>query len=185
MTDGPLRRVAVIGTSGSGKTTFSRRLAELLGVPPIELDAHYWQPDWQEPDRGEFNDRLAALLAGLDGWICDGNYGAIAADHADTIVWLDLPMRTCLWRVVRRAVRRARKRELLWGTNRERWRSLVGRDSLAWWVVTTHRRRRRETTALFGLPEHRHRRRIRFGSSAAADAWLAAIAQGRFRDPVS
>jgi hypothetical protein len=117
------------------------------------------------------------MLGGLDGWVCDGNYGAIAADHADTIVWLDLPMRTCLWRVVRRAMTRAWRREVLWGTNREQWRSLVGRDSLAWWVVSTHRRRRREMTELFGSPEHWHRARIRFATTAQADAWLGA--QGR------
>ncbi len=171
------RRVAVVGTSGSGKTTFSALLAERLGVRHIELDAHYWQPGWQGPDRGEFNERVAAMLGGLDGWVCDGNYGAIAADHADTIVWLDLPMRTCLWRVVRRAMTRAWRREVLWGTNREQWRSLVGRDSLAWWVVSTHRRRRREMTELFGSPEHWHRARIRFATTAQADAWLGA--QGR------
>lgn len=169
------RRVAVVGTSGSGKTTFSLRLAERLRVRHVELDAHFWEPNWQQPDRAEFEERVVALLKGLDGWVCDGNYGSMAAAHADTIVWLDLPLRTCLWRVLRRAVRRAWRRESLWGTNREHWSRLIGRDSLAWWVVTTHRRRRRDLTALFAAPAYRHLRRVRFRSSDEADAWLATI----------
>jgi adenylate kinase family enzyme len=169
------RRVAVVGTSGSGKTTFSIRLADRLGVRHVELDAHFWQPDWQQPDRDAFNERMIAILAGLDGWVCDGNYGSIAADHADTIVWLDLPLRTCLWRVLRRAVRRARQREILWGTNHESWSRLIGRESLAWWVLTTHGRRRRDLTELFGAPAYRHLRRVRLLSSAEADAWLASV----------
>lgn len=169
------RRVAVVGTSGSGKTTFSLRLAERLRLRHVELDAHFWEPNWQQPDRAEFEERVVALLKGLDGWVCDGNYGSMAAVHADTIVWLDLPLRTCLWRVLRRAVRRAWRRESLWGTNREHWSRLIGRDSLAWWVVTTHRRRRRDLTALFAAPTYRHLRRLRFRSSDEADAWLATI----------
>ena len=42
----PPRRIAVIGTTGSGKTSFSKRVAATLSAPRIELDALYHEPGW-------------------------------------------------------------------------------------------------------------------------------------------
>jgi len=170
-----MRRVSVIGTSGSGKTTFAGRLAERLGVAHVELDALFWRPDWQEPDETEFRARVVAALDRPEGWVSDGNYARLFEDvlaRADTVVWLDLPMRTCVWRVFRRGISRARSGEVMWGTNRQDWGRVVGRDSLAWWVITTHRRRRRENEERLADPAYAHVRVHRFGSTAAANAWL-------------
>ena len=168
------RRIAIVGTSGSGKTTVARRLAAALDLPHIELDALFWRPDWRSAHLDEFRSSVSAATGG-DAWICDGNYSRardIILPRAETIVWLDLPLRTCLWRVVRRTVRRTWRREVLWGTNRERWSGLVGGDSLIWWVLRTHRRRRREWEALIAGPETRHLRVRRLRSSRDVDGWL-------------
>ena len=53
-----MRRVNVKGTSGSGKTTFARELAEQLGVPFVELDALHHGPNWAEPTNEEFRGRV-------------------------------------------------------------------------------------------------------------------------------
>ena len=172
-------RIAVIGTSGAGKTTIARALAERLGVRHVELDALFWLPDWQDRDRDEFRAGVIRILDEPGGWVLDGNYSSIQDDvleRADSVVWLDLPMRTCVWRVTRRAVSRARRREVLWGTNREAWRNVVGRNSLAWWVITTHGRRRRQTEARLGDPAQRPGIRVhRFRSTRAANAWVASV----------
>jgi adenylate kinase family enzyme len=167
------RRIAIVGTSGSGKTTVARRLAA-LDLPHIELDALFWRPDWRQAHLDQFRSSVSAATGG-DAWICDGNYSRardIILPRAETVVWLDLPLRTCLWRVVRRTVRRTSRREVLWGTNREQWSRLVGGDSLIWWVLRTHRRRRREWEVLIAGPETRHLRVARLRSAGEIEAWL-------------
>ena len=79
------------------------RLAEALRVPHIELDALHHGPNWQEATAEELRARVEEALVGLDGWVADGNYmgklGTWLIDQADTIVWLDLPLRTLLPRI--------------------------------------------------------------------------------------
>ena len=173
-----MRRIAVTGTSGSGKTTFARGLAERLALRHVELDALYWGPGWTGAHDDAFRSRLAAAIED-DGWVTDGNYSGVRdvyLSRVDTVIWLDLPMRVCLWRVTRRTFERARSREDLWGTgNRESWRQQLGRDSLIWWVLTTHGRRRRENEARFAEPAFASVTVLRFPSSAEADAWLRAL----------
>ena len=173
-----MRRVNVVGISSAGKSTLARALAEHLGVPCIELDALHWEPGWVEADLETFRTRVLAATA-ADAWVCDGNYSAIrpiVLERADTVVWLDLPLRTCLARIIRRTARRARSGEELWGTgNRESWRKQLGRDSLVWWLLTTHRRRRREYEDRFADPALARLRVFRFQSAADAKAWLAGV----------
>jgi adenylate kinase family enzyme len=92
-----VRRVLVIGPSGGGKSTLSRRLARRTGLPLIHLDAEYWQPGWVEPSKPAWAERIHALLA-RETWIMDGNYSNTLAQRvvaADTIVFLDVPRWQC------------------------------------------------------------------------------------------
>ena len=41
-------RINVVGTSGCGKSTVGKRIAERLSVPYIQLDELYWKPNWAE-----------------------------------------------------------------------------------------------------------------------------------------
>jgi adenylate kinase family enzyme len=178
MTDRPMRRVSVVGSSGSGKTTFAAALAGRLGVPHIELDAINWGPDWAPLNEETFRARVREATA-AEAWVCDGNYSAvrdIVLEHADTVIWLDLPLRICLARMLPRTMRRIRSGERLWGGNRETWRqAFIGRDALFWWLITQHRRKRRDYAARFAVPAASHLQVHRFRSSADAEAWLAEI----------
>lgn len=125
-------RVAVIGPSGSGKSTLAAELAERQGTTRVDLDELFHGPDWAETPTPEFRRRvMEALTAAEDdtgGWAVAGNYlmtADIVHRRADTIVWLDLPRRRTITRVIRRSVRRAVRREQLWNSNRERWRDLL------------------------------------------------------------
>jgi AAA domain len=140
-------KIVVLGTSGSGKTTVARELARRLGVPHVELDALFHGPGWTETPPDEFRRRVAAATAG-DGWVVDGNYetklGDLVLGRADTVVWLDVPLRVALMRVTRRTIRRIRTGEKLWSGNRESWRGgFFGWESMFVWTIRSHLWRRR------------------------------------------
>jgi adenylate kinase family enzyme len=116
-----MRRISVVGSPGSGKTTLGRELAASLAVPFIELDAIVHQPNWKDLTPDEFRARVTEATAG-DAWVVDGNYGAVRDvvwARADAVIWLDLPRRVVMYRVVLRTIRRALTREQLWNGNRE------------------------------------------------------------------
>lgn len=133
--------------SGNGKTTFGRALAERLGVPFVELDSLVHGPNWVETPDDELRALVEPILAG-EGWVIDGAYrrklGDLVLRSAETVVWLDLPLRVWVPRLLRRTVRRIRGRETLWNDNRESLRSAFwGRESLFGYAVRMHFDRRR------------------------------------------
>lgn len=134
-------KVVVFGPSGSGKSTFGRQIAAAWGLPHFELDAIFHnKPDWNDATREEFREAVSAhLVANPGGWVFDGNYDAVAdllMAEADLAVWIRLPFRVVYPRLVRRTFRRAVKKELLWGTNYERWKDVLGRESMFVWGIT-------------------------------------------------
>jgi len=143
---GQLRRVAVIGSSGCGKTTVARALAARLGVPFVELDALHWGPDWTEATADELRARVAPIVAS-DAWVIDGAYrgkiGDLVIGRAE-VVWLDLAMRIWYPRLLWRTLRRILRREEFLNGNRESLRTaFLSRDSLLLYALRAHRRRRR------------------------------------------
>lgn len=172
-----MNRIVVIGTSGSGKTTLAKQIALKRGVPHIELDALHWQPNWQEAQLDEFRVMVEDALQ-PQRWTLDGNYSKvrdIVWSRADTLIWLDYPLRIILWRLTKRIFKRTLTRENLWGTgNRETlWKHFLTRDSLYLWVFKTYRRRRREYPQLFQRPEHAHLQVIHLKSPHKTEQWLS------------
>jgi adenylate kinase family enzyme len=171
-----VRRFAIVATaSGCGKTTFGRELARRLEVPFFELDALHHGPNWTEPTAEDFRARVAPIVAG-EGWVIDGNYwgklGELVLGNADVVVWLDLPIRIWLPRLVRRTIRRVARREELWNGNRETLRNVFfSRDSLIWYALGNHPRKRRvypERLAPYNVVRLRTRKEVR--------EWLARFA---------
>src|ERR671930_1535176 len=160
-------RIVVVGTSGSGKTTVARELARRLDVRHVELDALFHGPGWAETPPEEFRRRVAAATAG-EGWVVDGNYesklGDLVLGRADTVVWLDVPLRVALTRVTRRTIRRIRTGEELWSGNRESWRGgFFGWESMFVWTIRSHLRNRRARAER--LAQHPNLRVVRLRSA--------------------
>jgi adenylate kinase family enzyme len=172
----------MIGTSGSGKSTLASSLAVALGADFLELDSVYHQADWVPLPTEEFRRRVASVVAG-ERWVIDGNYSKvrdIVWARADTVVWLDLPRRTVMRRIIQRSVGRVASRVELWNGNRERWRNLFTLDkeeSVISWAWQTHTANRVKFEAAMADPENDHLRFVRLTSPAAVRRFLRAAAK--------
>lgn len=81
----------VVGSGGAGKTTFALKLGQLLGLPVIHLDRHFWNPGWIPTPKDEWK-VVVRGLAETDEWIIDGNYGGtldIRVRRCDAIIFFD------------------------------------------------------------------------------------------------
>jgi len=176
------RRFAVVGTSGSGKTTVASQIARRLGIAHVELDALHWGPGWTEAPLDVFRERVAQALA-CDGWAVDGNYSKVRDfiwSRADTVVWLDYALPVIMGQLVGRTLRRIVTREELWGGNRESLsKSLFSRESILLWALQTYRRRREEYSDLLSRSEYVHLAVVHLRSPQDTRAWLSNLTAPR------
>ncbi len=175
----PYKRLVVIGTTSSGKSTLAQQIAEKFELDFIELDALSWEPNWKMADIEVFRKRVETATIS-PAWVAAGNYRSVRDlvwPKAEAVIWLDYPFHIVFWRLLTRTIRRAVTRELLWGTNREMfWMHLKlwSQDSLFHWLFKTYWRRKRETPLLLSFPEHEHLELIHFKHPREAEEWLKA-----------
>ena len=167
----------MVGTSCAGKSTLASSLAARLGVAFLELDAVNHQAGWVPLPPPEFRRRVASVVAG-ERWVIDGNYSTVQDliwARADTVVWLDLPKRTVMRRIVWRTLRRVAGRVELWNGNREHWRNVFSLDkeeSVIAWAWQTHGSRRERYLTAMADPANGHLRFVRLTSPAAMRRFL-------------
>ncbi|MET9216214.1 MULTISPECIES: P-loop NTPase family protein [unclassified Nocardia] len=150
-----MQRILISGISGAGKTTLAGALADRLALPRRELDALHHGPGWVK--RPEFEAEVEQFTAG-PRWVTEDQYrrwlGDLLWTRADTVVWLDLPKRTVMTRVVRRSFTRAVTGRELWNGNRESFRHWPDHDHPIRWAWSRYEDRRVRTEELIGrFPE--------------------------------
>jgi hypothetical protein len=102
-----MRRIAIVGNAGGGKSTLARKLGAALAIPVYEIDLLQWKPGWLPASSEEIdkthNQWLTSPTWIIDGW---GNWRAITArfDLADTIVVIDFPLALHYWWAIKRQV---------------------------------------------------------------------------------
>jgi len=176
----PYKKLIVVGTTSSGKSTLAKGLANKIGADFIELDALNWGPNWTAASDEILRARVEEATRS-PCWVVAGNYRItrpVTWPHAEAVIWLDYSFPVVFWRLLTRTIRRGIKQEELWNGNRERfwWHlKLWSEESLFHWLFKTYWRRKREYPRLFNLPEHAHLKVFHFRSPQETEAWLEKI----------
>ncbi len=115
--------MVVLGRGGAGKSTLSRQLGDVTGLPVIELDALFWQPGTMPMNPAQWAARQRELVRN-DAWILDGDLGPydecldVRLRAADTFIVLDFGFARCAWRTLRRGRERADYWRWIWAYRR-------------------------------------------------------------------
>lgn len=99
-----MEKILIIGNAGSGKSTFSKKLAQKLQLPLVHLDKIYWTGNWDHLSREEFDEALQKELI-KPQWIIDGNFNRTfphRLQYCDTVFFFDLPAISCFWGITKR-----------------------------------------------------------------------------------
>lgn len=175
-----LDRVIIIGTSCSGKTTFADRLAQKLKCTHVQLDALYWQENWQERPNEEFK-KLVSEAVSVDRWVVDGNYSRVREivwPRATMLIWLNYSFHVVMLRAFRRTFRRVFLHENIYADNRESFRqSFMSRDSILLWIVFSYHRRREEYRSIFDENQLPGIEKVEFVKPTDAERFLSSLSE--------
>ena len=173
-----MKRINVIGTSGSGKSQFSSRLATKLEIQYIEMDAIFWLPNWQHLELEDFIAVLKPLLE-QESWVLDGNQSKTNSfkwQYVDTIVWLDYGFFRTFRQMLVRSVKRAYSKQEVWqGTgNKESFRrNFFSSDSVVLWMLHNYWKTKKKYAKLFSNPPAPEIKYVRITSPKQAEEFLA------------
>jgi adenylate kinase family enzyme len=130
-----MKKVAVFGNAGGGKSTLARRLAELTRLPLYSIDRMQFRAGGNVVPHEEYLKAHAELLR-QEEWIIDG-YGGIGPAwerfaKADTLVYIDLPLVTHGWHVTKRLIKGMFVAPEGWPENSPLWSSTMASYSVLW-----------------------------------------------------
>lgn len=180
-----LLRINIVGSSGSGKTTFARELSQKLHSPLIEMDRLFWRPNWTMPSDQEFFKQVESATLS-ERWILDGNYGRtqdLKWKNATAIIWLNYSLSRTLFQLCRRALHRSWTGEELWpGTNnRENLRRAFfsRKDSIILWMIQNYSKLQERYHLISKNPKYSHILFIELKSPREARVFLDSLESGK------
>ena len=172
-----MKKINVIGTSGSGKSTFSKNLSEKLGYPLIEMDALFWKENWEHLSDDEFKQKIAKETS-RETWVLDGNYNRTREAKwrdVDTIIWIDYSFSRTFLQLLKRSLSRAGSKKELWqGTgNKETFqKTFFSKDSILLWCLQTYWKNKKRYSQLQKIPEYAHINLIRLSSPSQTKEFI-------------
>lgn len=130
-----MKRVAVFGNAGGGKSTLARRLAELTRLPLYPLDRIQFRAGGGEVPHDEYLHAHSDLLR-REEWIIDG-FGCVASawerfSAADTLIHVDLPLLTHYGWVTKRLIKGLFVAPEGWPENSPMWKSTTNGYRVIW-----------------------------------------------------
>ena len=173
-------RINVVGTSGSGKSTFARELAELLNLPCYEMDQLFWKSDWHESSEDELFRKVHEVTS-RPRWVLDGNYTRtipVKWKQVQLVIWLDPSFVRTVLRVTKRTIHRSLTQKEIWpGTgNRESLRkAFLSKNSIIWWAITSYRSNRKKYSSMISSPAYSHICFIRLNSRTGVASFLEGL----------
>ena len=142
------KKIVIIGTSCSGKSTLSKKLAMKLKIPHYELDNYFWSNNWIAKPEKEFIELVQDILNNNSNWIICGNYSNVRKalwDKSTDIIWLDYPFYLVFFRAIKRSIIRIYKKEKVCNNNIESFqKTFLSKDSIILWVLKTYFQRKKE-----------------------------------------
>lgn len=174
-----MKKINIIGTSGSGKSTFAKQLSKRLQIPYIEIDAVFWGKDWYWPSDEEFFAQLKEAID-MEAWVLDGNYTRTTPmkwEFVDTVIWIDFSFARTLYQVITRSIRNLITKKELWpGTgNRQTIQRFFSKDSIVLSTIKVYRKNRTKYLKMMDSTEYEHIEFIQLRSPQECSQFLNAI----------
>ena len=167
-------KINIVGISGSGKSTFAKKIADKLHHPYIELDSIYWGSDWKH--NPNFLTDLDSSLSANSSYVLDGNYASsdyLKWKDIDLVIWLDYSFHWSFYRCLTRTVKRLITKECLWGSNKETIYNILGKNSILYFMVTHYYKNKKKFEN--DMVNHSNITFIRLRTPKEAEAFLQSL----------
>ncbi|USD66807.1 shikimate kinase [Vibrio sp. SCSIO 43136] len=177
-----MKRINIVGTSGSGKSTFGRQIAQKLNYPYWEMDELFWQPNWVGSDDEAFFSKIEQATCS-ETWVLDGNYNRtrpVKWKNVDTVIWIDYSKPRTLYHAVTRAIKRIASQQEIWpdtGNKESFGKTFLSRDSILLWTIKTYASNRVRYLEVMSDPQYAHIEFIQLRSPSEAKQFLQSLEQ--------
>lgn len=126
-----LKRIWIVGPPGAGKSTFGKVLAASKKIDCYSLDELRWKANWEQVSDDDF-DKIINGIIDKSEWIIDGYYPGLDKyfNHADEVIYVQLPLRILLVRVCKRSHKRIKAKVKICNGNTENWKFFFSKNGI-------------------------------------------------------